>query len=89
LTKRGPTAVWTYDAQPECGFADVAPEQRIEAREVGKDALGLRVVGPDGGRPTLSSLDRESFTVVWIDSVHRRPVAIAAWIWISRSIRRS
>jgi uncharacterized RDD family membrane protein YckC len=54
---------------------------------LGKAALGLRVVGPDGGPPTLrQALIRESFTVLGSIPFIGGLVAIAAWIWIGRSI---
>jgi uncharacterized RDD family membrane protein YckC len=56
---------------------------------LGKAALGLRVVGPDGGRPTLrQALIRESFTVVGSVPFIGGPLALGAWVWIGRSIRR-
>jgi len=40
---------------------------------LGKASLGLRVVGPDGGPPTLrQALVREAFTVVGSAPFHRR-----------------
>jgi uncharacterized RDD family membrane protein YckC len=55
---------------------------------LGKAALGLRVVGPDGGRPTLrQALVRESFTVLGSVPFIGVLLAVGAWIWIGRSIR--
>jgi uncharacterized RDD family membrane protein YckC len=55
---------------------------------LGKAALGLRVVGPDGRPPTLrQALIRESFTVLGSIPFIGGLVAIAAWVSISRSIR--
>ena len=55
---------------------------------LGKAALGLRVVSPDGGSPTLrQALTRESFTVLGSIPFIGVPVAIAAWVWIGRSLR--
>ena len=55
---------------------------------LGKAALGLRVVGPDGGRPTFrQSLVRELFMLLGSVPFVGIPLAVGAWIWISRSIR--
>jgi uncharacterized RDD family membrane protein YckC len=57
---------------------------------LGKAALGLRVLGPDGGTPTLrQALVREAFTVVGSVPFIGGPLSLGAWIWIGRSIRRS
>jgi uncharacterized RDD family membrane protein YckC len=57
---------------------------------LGKFALGLRVLGPDGGRPTLrQSLRREAFTLVGSIPVIGPLLALAAWIVIARTIRAS
>lgn len=56
----------------------------------GKLALGLRVLGPDGGRPTLrQSLRREAFTLLGSIPFIGPLLALAAWIVIARTIRRS
>jgi uncharacterized RDD family membrane protein YckC len=55
---------------------------------LGKFALGLRVVGPDGARPSLKqALIRESFTVIGAIPFVGPLLLIAAWIWIARTIR--
>jgi uncharacterized RDD family membrane protein YckC len=55
---------------------------------LGKAALGLRVVGPDGGPPTFrQSVIRELFTVLGAIPFVGALLAVGAWIWISRSIR--
>jgi uncharacterized RDD family membrane protein YckC len=57
---------------------------------LGKAALGLRVVGPDGGPPTLrQALVREAFTVAGSVPFVGPLLALGAWVWIGRSIRRS
>ena len=57
---------------------------------LGKLALGLRVVGPDGGRPSLGqSLIRETFTLLGAIPIVGPPLALAAWAWITLSIRAS
>jgi uncharacterized RDD family membrane protein YckC len=54
----------------------------------GKLALGLRVVGPDGGRPSLrQALIREAFTVVGAIPFLGPLLALAAWGWILGTIR--
>jgi uncharacterized RDD family membrane protein YckC len=56
---------------------------------LGKAALGLRVVGPDGSPPTLrQALIRESFTVLGSVPFVGVFLAVGAWVWIGRSIRR-
>jgi uncharacterized RDD family membrane protein YckC len=51
---------------------------------------GLRVLGPDGGRPTLrQALIRESFTVLGAIPFAGPLLALAAWIWIAATIRSS
>lgn len=55
---------------------------------LGKRVLGLRVIGPDGGRPSLrQALAREAFTVVGAVPFVGPLLAIGAWIWIARTIR--
>jgi uncharacterized RDD family membrane protein YckC len=57
---------------------------------LGKASLGLRVVGPDGGPPTLrQALVREAFTVVGSAPFIGGVLALGAWIWIGHSIRQS
>jgi uncharacterized RDD family membrane protein YckC len=54
----------------------------------GKFALGLRVVGRDGARPSLKqALIRESFTVVGAIPFVGPPLLLAACIWIAKTIR--
>lgn len=57
---------------------------------LGKLVLGLRVLGPDGGRPTLrQSLRREAFTLIGSIPFIGPILALAAWVVIARTIRRS
>jgi uncharacterized RDD family membrane protein YckC len=57
---------------------------------VGKLVLGLRVIGPDGGNPSLQqSLAREAFTIVGAVPFVGPVLAVVAWIWIGVSIRQS
>lgn len=57
---------------------------------LGKLALGLRVVGPDGGRPSITqSLIREAFTLAGAIPIVGPPLALAVWAWITLSIRAS
>ncbi|WP_437949867.1 RDD family protein [Sorangium sp. So ce296] len=51
---------------------------------------GLRVVGPDGGRPSLNqALVREAFTLVGSIPIVGPLLALAAWVWIDMTIRSS
>jgi len=55
---------------------------------VGKLALGLRVIGPDGGKPSLGqALKREAFTLVGSIPLVGPLLAIAIWVWFSMTIR--
>ena len=55
---------------------------------VGKLALGLRVIGPDGNRPTIKqSLGREAFTLAGAVPFAGPVLALVAWIWIFVSVR--
>jgi uncharacterized RDD family membrane protein YckC len=55
---------------------------------LGKFALGLRVVGRDGARPSLKqALIRESFTVIGAIPFVGPLLLLAAGIWIAMSIR--
>ena len=57
---------------------------------LGKAALGLRVVGPEGGPPTLrQAVLREAFTVVGSVPFFGGLLFLGAWIWIGRSIQQS
>ena len=57
---------------------------------LGKAALGLRVVGPDGGRPTLrQAIRREAFTLLGSIPLAGPLLAVISWIWIIRTIRAS
>lgn len=57
---------------------------------LGKRVLGLRVVGPDGGRPTLrQAFTREVFTVFGAIPFVGPLLALAAWIWIIVTMRAS
>lgn len=54
---------------------------------LGKLALGLRVVSAGGGRPTLGqALVREAFTLLGAVPFAGPFLALAAWIWIARTI---
>ncbi len=54
----------------------------------GKLALGLRVTGPDGGRPSLrQALIREASTVVGAIPFVGPLLALAAWTGIAMTIR--
>jgi uncharacterized RDD family membrane protein YckC len=56
----------------------------------GKLALGLRVIGPDGGRPSpRQALIREAFTVVGSIPFIGPLLALAAWTVIALTIRSS
>lgn len=55
---------------------------------LGKLALGLRVIGRDGARPSLKqALIRESFTVIGAIPFVGPLLLVAAFIWIARTIR--
>jgi uncharacterized RDD family membrane protein YckC len=57
---------------------------------IGKFALGLRVIGPDGSKPSLQqSLVREAFTILGAVPFVGPLLAFAAWVWIGVSIRRN
>lgn len=57
---------------------------------LGKRVVGLRVIGPEGGRPTLKqALIREAFTVLGAVPFAGPLIALAAWIWIFLSVRSS
>lgn len=57
---------------------------------LGKLALGLRVLGPAGGRPTLrQSLRREAFVLLGSIPFVGPLLALAAWVVIARTIRAS
>lgn len=61
----------------------------LTGTSVGKRLLGLRVVGPDGARPSLTAaLRREGFTVLGAIPLAGPFLALAAWIWIVVTIRR-
>lgn len=71
-------------------FAYFAVLDAMAGATLGKMALGLRVTGPDGGRPTLKqALIREAFTVVGAIPFIGPLLALAAWIWIILTIRSS
>jgi uncharacterized RDD family membrane protein YckC len=56
----------------------------------GKFALGLRVMGPEGGHPSLrQALMRESFTVLGAVPFVGPLLALGAWAWIALTIRSS
>jgi uncharacterized RDD family membrane protein YckC len=76
----GAAAVWAYFAALDA-FAGMT---------LGKLALGLRVVGADGGRPRLGqALVREAFTLIGAIPFVGPILALAAWIWIARTIHTS
>jgi uncharacterized RDD family membrane protein YckC len=55
---------------------------------LGKLALGLRITGPDGGRPSArQALIREAFTVVGSIPFIGPLLALAAWTVIALTIR--
>lgn len=57
---------------------------------LGKLVMGLRVVGPDGNRPTLKqSLTREAFTLLGAVPYAGPLLALGAWTWIFVTIRSS
>lgn len=57
---------------------------------LGKRALGLVVVGPDGGRPTLrQAVLRESFTLLGAIPFAGPLLALAAWGVMARGIASS
>jgi uncharacterized RDD family membrane protein YckC len=67
------------------GFCDA-----FAGATLGKFALGLRVIGPDGKRPTvMQSLMRESFTLLGAIPFAGPILALGAWIWIFVTIRSS
>jgi len=54
----------------------------------GKRLLGLRVLGPDGGRPTArQAVIRESFTLLGAVPFAGPVLALTAWVWIVLTIR--
>jgi uncharacterized RDD family membrane protein YckC len=56
----------------------------------GKLAFRLRVVAPDGNRPTPGrALIREAFTLLGAIPFVGPVLAIAAWVWILLTIRKS
>jgi uncharacterized RDD family membrane protein YckC len=57
---------------------------------LGKRALGLRVIGPSGGRPSLrQALIREAFVIVGAIPFVGPLLALAAWVSIVVTIRSS
>ena len=57
---------------------------------LGKRLLGLRVRGPDGGRPTFAqAAAREAFTVLGAVPFAGPLLALAAWLWIAVAIWKS
>jgi uncharacterized RDD family membrane protein YckC len=55
---------------------------------LGKLVFGLRVVGRDGGRPSLKqALIREAVTVVGAIPLVGPLLALGSWIWIAKTIR--
>jgi uncharacterized RDD family membrane protein YckC len=57
---------------------------------LGKLALGLRVIGPKGGKPTMGqAFTREAFTVLGAIPFAGPLLALVAWVWIIVTIRSS
>ena len=57
---------------------------------IGKALLGLKVIGPDGGNPSLvASLKREAFLLLGSIPFIGPLLALGAWAWIMVSIRKS
>jgi uncharacterized RDD family membrane protein YckC len=57
---------------------------------VGKLLVGVRVVGEDGGKPTLrQALVRELFVVVGSIPFIGAVLALGAWIWFSVTLHKS
>lgn len=57
---------------------------------LGKLVLGLRIIGPDGGRPSLlSAFTREAFTVLGAIPFAGPLLAVPAWIVIAVTIHSS
>jgi uncharacterized RDD family membrane protein YckC len=57
---------------------------------LGKLVMGLRVIGPDGNRPTLKeSLIREAFTLLGAVPFAGPLLALVAWVWIFVTMRSS
>jgi len=76
----GASLVYAYFVVLDVGFGAT----------LGKLALGLRVIGPSGARPTLrQALIREAFTLLGAIPFVGPLLALGAWIWIAVSIRAS
>jgi uncharacterized RDD family membrane protein YckC len=57
---------------------------------IGKRALGLQVVGPDGERPSLrAAVLREAFTLLGAIPFLGPLLALGAWIWMGLRIQAS
>jgi uncharacterized RDD family membrane protein YckC len=57
---------------------------------LGKFALGLRVIGPDGGKPSMGqAFTREAFTVLGAIPFVGPLLSFASWAWIIATIRAS
>jgi len=57
---------------------------------LGKRVLGLQIVAPGGGRPSLrQALIREAFTVVGSIPFVGPLLALGVWVWIASGIRSS
>jgi uncharacterized RDD family membrane protein YckC len=57
---------------------------------LGKFALGLRVIGPDGAEPSMAqAFTREAFTVLGAIPFVGPLLALACWAWITATIRAS
>lgn len=57
---------------------------------IGKHIVGLKVIGPDGGRPTMEqAVKREAFTLLGAIPYLGAVLALAAWIVIAVTINAS
>jgi uncharacterized RDD family membrane protein YckC len=71
-------------------FAYFALLDTMVGATLGKLALGLRVIGPNGSRPTLrQALIREAFVVIGAIPFVGPLLALAAWVIIIVTIRSS
>lgn len=65
-------------------------QDSLAGATLGKRALGLQIVAPGGGRPSLrQALIREAFTVVGSIPFVGPLLALGAWVWIAMGIRSS
>jgi uncharacterized RDD family membrane protein YckC len=74
----GTVIVWVYFVVLDAGLGAT----------LGKLALGLRVLGAEGGRPTAGeALRREAFTVLGAIPFVGPLLALGMWIWIALAVR--